>query len=202
MRAPQRTMTRALLIGFAGAAIILLSAGAALLASGNGWSGSAILGWMLVASGLIEMAAGTLRREVSALAIAAGGVTALAGLILTADSAANLVSAAYVVLSWLGARSLTLLALGWRCQGSVRAWTLLSAGVDFLLGFLVLVGISAATLSIALFGPTTAVVGSFAWVIAVSLVASGAYLIGVAVAGTSGERHQPGPPQRVSPGRR
>ena len=49
----------------AGIAIILLSAGAALLPAGKSIS-SDMIGGLLVAAGLIEAVAGTLRREVAA----------------------------------------------------------------------------------------------------------------------------------------
>src|SRR3954453_18168300 len=64
----------------AGIAIILLSAGAALLPAGRSIS-SQLIGALLVAAGLIETVAGSLRTEARRYAMAAGGVTALAGLL-------------------------------------------------------------------------------------------------------------------------
>ena len=72
----------------AGIAIILLSAGAALLPAGKSIS-SDMVGALLIAAGLIEAVAGSLRREVRPFAMAAGAVTALAGLlfVLNPDNA-------------------------------------------------------------------------------------------------------------------
>src|SRR3954471_22616391 len=64
----------------AGIAIMLLSAGAALLPAGKTLS-SDMIGGLLIAAGLIETVAGSLRRQVRAFAMAAGVVTALAGLL-------------------------------------------------------------------------------------------------------------------------
>jgi len=64
----------------AGIAVILLGAGAALLPAGKTIP-SAMIGGLLIAAGLIETVAGSLRRQVRGLAMAAGIVTALAGLL-------------------------------------------------------------------------------------------------------------------------
>ena len=64
----------------AGIAIILLAVGAALLPAGKRIH-SDMIGALLIAAGLIELVAGSLRREARPFAMAAGGVTALAGLL-------------------------------------------------------------------------------------------------------------------------
>ena len=64
----------------AGVAVILLGAGAALLPAGKTIP-SAMIGGLLIAAGLIETVAGTLRREVRPYAMGAGIVTTLAGLL-------------------------------------------------------------------------------------------------------------------------
>src|SRR3954471_15032541 len=68
----------------AGVAIILLSAGAAFLPAGKSIS-SDMVGALLITAGLIELIAGSLRREVRPFAMAAGAVTALAGLLFVTD---------------------------------------------------------------------------------------------------------------------
>ena len=81
--------TRATLIAVAGIAIIALSAGAALLPAVDGIQGSQVLGALLLAGGLVELGAGALRREVRRFALAAGGVTALAGLLVVVNPTAQ-----------------------------------------------------------------------------------------------------------------
>ena len=70
-RAGMTDRARARGIRVAGIAIIILAAGAALLPAGKSIS-SDMIGGLLVASGLIEAVAGSLRREVRLLAMAAG----------------------------------------------------------------------------------------------------------------------------------
>jgi hypothetical protein len=90
------------------------------------------------------------------------------------------VPAVYVIIGWLGVRSLVLAASGLLARRSLRAWTLLSAATDFVLALIVLIGLSAATFAVALFGPTPLVISSFAWVLALSFVVTGTYLLEVA----------------------
>lgn len=174
--------TRALMIGVAGVAIILLSFGAALLPSADGWAGSQVVGALLVSAGLIEVAAGGLRKSGKLFAMLAGTVTVVAGSLLAIEPAATLVRATYVIIGWLGLRSIILGGSGMRVGGTIRAWTLLSAATDLILAATVLTGLSAAALTIALFGPTSAVVASFAWILALSFVVTGSYLVGIASA--------------------
>ncbi|MEO6256667.1 MAG: hypothetical protein ABIO69_07650, partial [Sphingomicrobium sp.] len=67
-------------ISIAGVAMIVLSAGAALLPVEKGISGS-IIGALLLAAGVIELGAGSLRRDTRDLAMLAGCLTILAGLL-------------------------------------------------------------------------------------------------------------------------
>jgi hypothetical protein len=81
---------------------------------------------------------------------------------------------------WLLVRSI-ILAIGSReTRGSVRSWTALSAGMDFLLALLLIAGLSISTIVISLFGPTPELVASFAWVLAASFVVNGLLLLEVA----------------------
>ena len=64
-------------------------------------------------------------------------------------------------------------------EGSVRAWTAISAAVDIALGLLLAAGLSIATIVISLFGPTEPLVASFAWFLAASFVANGLLLLEV-----------------------
>lgn len=171
---------RANLISLAGIAIILLSAGAALLPAANGLRDSVVIGSLLLAAGLIEASAGTLRREVKPFALASGGVTVLAGLILLIKPTNQFFPTVTVVIAWLVIRSLILAVASRRAAASVRTWTSLSAGMDFLLALLLIAGLSVATIVVSIFGPTPPLIASFAWVLAASFIVNGLMLLEVA----------------------
>jgi hypothetical protein len=166
-------------IRVAGIAIILLSAGAALLPAGKTISAD-MIGALLIAAGLIEAVAGALRREVRPFAMAAGGVTALAGLLFVINPETHFFPIVTPVIAWLLLRSLILAIAAGESAGSVRTWTALSAGMDFLLAVLLVAGLSISTLVVSLFGPTEELVASFAWVLAASFVVNGLLLLEVA----------------------
>lgn len=163
----------------AGIAIILLSIGAAFLPAGKTIS-SDMIGALLIAAGLIEMTAGALRRAVRPFAMAAGAVTALAGLLFVVDHETHFFPRVVPIIAWLLVRSLILLAGSREASGSVRTWTALSAGMDFLLAVLLAAGLSISTIVVSLFGPTPELVASFAWVLAASFVVNGLLLLEVA----------------------
>ena len=163
----------------AGFAIILLSAGAALLPAEKGVS-SDVIGALLVAAGLIETVAGSLRREVRTLAMAAGVVTTLAGLLFIINPETQLFPNVTLVIGWLIVRSFILAYACTHLAGSVRTWMGLSAGMDFLLAVLLIAGLSIAAIVVSLFGPTPPLVASFAWVLAASFIVNGMLLLEVA----------------------
>ena len=84
------------------------------------------------------------------------------------------------VIGWLLLRSLILLGALTESGGSVRRWTALSAGMDFLLAVLLITGLSISTIVVSVFGPTRELVASFAWVLAASFVVNGLLLLEVA----------------------
>src|SRR4029079_16686589 len=129
--------TRARGIRVAGIAIILLSAGAALLPGEKGIS-SDIVGALLIAAGLIELVAGSLRRQVRELAMAAGAVTAVAGLLFVTNPETQFFPSVTPVIAWLVIRCVILAIAATRTRGSVRTWMALSAGMDFLLAALLI----------------------------------------------------------------
>ena len=163
----------------AGIAIILLSAGALLLPAGKRIS-SDMIGALLVAAGLIEAVAGSLRREVRTCAVAAGGVTTLAGLIFILNHQSHFFPSVTLLIAWLLIRAIILAAASVESRRSVRTWTALSAGIDFLLAVLLMAGLSITTIVISLFGPTPWLIASFAWFVAVSFVVNGLLLLEVA----------------------
>lgn len=170
---------RARALRVAGIAIILLGIGAALLPAGKTIP-SDMIGGLLIAAGLIEMVAGSLRRSVRSLAMAAGGVTALAGLLFIINPETHFFPTVTPVIAWLLIRSLILAVGSGEAQGSVRMWTALSAGMDFLLAVLLIAGLSISTIVVSVFGPTRELVASFAWVLAASFIVNGLLLLEVA----------------------
>ena len=170
---------RARALRLAGVVIILLSIGAALLPAGKTIS-SDMIGGLLIAAGLTETLAGSLRRESRPFAMAAGVVTALAGLLFVLSPEAHFFPRVFPVVGWLLVRSVILLGALTETSGAVRRWTAISAGMDFLLGVLLLAGLSMSTIVISMFGPTRELVASFAWVLAASFVVNGLMLLEVA----------------------
>jgi hypothetical protein len=153
----------------AGLAIIFLAAGAALMPAGKSIS-SDVIGALLIAAGLIETVAGSLRREVKPYAMAAGIVTALAGLLFLIDPETHFSPAVTLIIGYASTH----------LDGSVRTWMGLSAGMDFLLAVLLIAGLSISALVINIFGPTPQLIASFAWVLAASFVVNGLLLLEVA----------------------
>jgi hypothetical protein len=163
----------------AGIAIVLLGAGAALLPAGKTLS-SDMIGGLLIAAGLIETVAGSLRRQVRSYAMATGIVTALAGLLFIVNPETHFFPTVWPIIGWLLVRSVILAAEAVETQGSVRTWTALSAGMDFLLALLLITGLSISTIVVSVFGPTRELVAAFAWVLAASFVVNGLLLLEVA----------------------
>jgi uncharacterized membrane protein HdeD (DUF308 family) len=163
----------------AGIVIILLGAGAALLPAGKTIP-SDMIGGLLVAAGLIETVAGSLRRQVRSFAMAAGVVTALAGLLFILNPETHFFPTVWPIIGWLVLRAVILGAEAVETRGSVRSWTALSAGMDFLLAMLLMTGLSVSTIVVSVFGPTRELVAAFAWVLAASFVVNGLMLLEVA----------------------
>jgi hypothetical protein len=163
----------------AGIAIILLSAGAALLPAGKHIS-SDMIGGLLIAAGLIEAVAGSLRREVRPFAMAGGGITTLAGVLFVINPETHFFPTVTLVIAWLFIRSLILAVAATELRGSVRTWTGLSAGMDFLLALLLVAGLSITTIVVSIFGPTPPLIASFAWFVAASFIVNGLLLLEIA----------------------
>ncbi|HEY6662737.1 MAG TPA: hypothetical protein VIZ66_07420 [Sphingomicrobium sp.] len=172
-------------IRVAGLAIIALGAGAALLPAADTIS-SDMIGALLIAAGLVETVAGSLRREIKPYAMAAGGVTALAGLLFIINPETHFFPMVTPIIGWLLVRSLILAYASTHLTGSVRTWMGVSAGMDFLLAALLVAGLSIATIVVSVFGPTQEMVASFAWVLAASFVVNGLLLLEVASCERSG----------------
>ena len=170
---------RARWMSIAGVAMIVLGAGAALMPLEKGIP-AAVVGALLLAGGLIEIAAGSLRRDTRDLAMLAGGATVLAGLLFLYDQQSRFFPVVNIVIGWLALRAIILAFKSRRVVGSVRTWTSIAAATDFLLALVLLVGLSLSSVVVLLFGPTPAIVATFAWILALSFVATGLLLLEVA----------------------
>ena len=172
-------VVRARAFRVAGIVIILLGAAAALLPAGKTIS-SDMIGGLLIAAGLIETVAGSLRLGTRQFVMAAGVVTALAGLLFVMNPETHLFPRVWPIIGWLLIRSLVLAAATIETSGTVRLWTAFSSGMDFLLAVLLIAGLSLATLVVTVFGPTRELIASFAWILAASFVVNGLMLLQVA----------------------
>ena len=171
---------RARQIGAAGWFVIALSALAALLPMVGPAHGAVIIGGMLILAGLAEIFAGTLRQETRKLAMLAGAVTAVAGLLFSTDPATKFMPTLIIIMGWLFLRSVILAVASLLEHGSVRLWTGLSAATDFILALFLAVGVAISALVVSLFGATPPLIANFAWVLAVSFIATGSLLLEVA----------------------
>ncbi|MEO5641592.1 MAG: hypothetical protein ABIQ98_07505 [Sphingomicrobium sp.] len=171
---------RARRLAASGWLIIALSAGAAILPFVDPGNGALVIGGMLIAAGLIEVMAATVRHQTRMLALLAGAVTILAGLLFATDNATHFLSTLTIIMGWLFARSLILAASALLESGSARRWTALSAATDFLLSAALAIGLSISALIVTLFGATGDLVTSFAWVLAISFIATGTLLLELA----------------------
>ena len=172
--------TRSWLIYAAGVTIMLLSAGALLLPIADRFAGSAVIGGLLLTAGIVEMLAGSLRDHVKKYAMAAGAVTALAGLMFLINPAVHFSPTVTLIIAWLLIRSLTIIYASRRSGQTVKMWMRISAGMDFFLALLLFAGLSISALIVSIFGPTPPLIASFAWVLAASFVVTGSLLLEVA----------------------
>jgi uncharacterized membrane protein HdeD (DUF308 family) len=171
---------RAKWIAGAGWLILLLSAGSALLPWLERANGEIVIGALLIAAGLIEIFAGTLRHETRKLAMLAGAVTTLAGFLFATEERTGFLSTVAIIAGWLFLRGIILVIAATLERGSVRTWTGLSAAMDLALALILVIGLSIASLVVVLFGATPDLIASFAWVLALSFVVNGMMLLEVA----------------------
>jgi uncharacterized membrane protein HdeD (DUF308 family) len=148
---------------------------------------SDVIGALLIAAGLIETVAGSLRGDVKPYAMAAGAVTTLAGLLFLINPETHFSPTVTLIIGWLILRSLILAYASTHLRGSVRTWMALSAGMDFLLAVVLIAGLSISAIVVSIFGPTPPLVASFAWVLAASFVVNGLLLLEVASCAKEGQ---------------
>ena len=176
----RQRLDRARWIGLAGWIVIVLSVGTASLPLLGPTEGAAVIGGLLILTGFAETLAGTLRKQTRGLAMTAGTITIGAGLLFATEPATNFMSTLIIIAGWLLLRSLVLAIAAVREFGSVRLWTGLSALADFMLAMVMTAGISISPLIVSLFGPTQSLIAHFAWILAISFVATGCMLLEVA----------------------
>jgi hypothetical protein len=85
-----------------------------------------------------------------------------------------------MVILWLVIRTAALAFAGSRSQPPLRGWFRVVAATDFLLAVVLLAGLPIALIVAGLFGPTSEIIATFAWVLAISFVANGAFLVAAA----------------------
>jgi uncharacterized membrane protein HdeD (DUF308 family) len=171
---------RARWIARAGWLILLLSAASALLPLVDRANGEVIIATLLIAAGIVEILAGSLRHETRKLAMLAGALTVLAGLLFATEERTGFLSTLSIIAAWLVLRGIVLGIAATLEHGSVRTWTGLSAAMDLALGVLLVVGLSVAAIVVNLFGATPDLIASFAWFLALSFVVNGLMLLEVA----------------------
>lgn len=164
----------------AGWAILLLSAASALLPMVDRANGEVVIATLLIAAGAIELLAGSLRHETRKLAMLAGALTVVAGLLFATEERTGFLSTLSIIAAWLVLRGIVLGIAASLERGSVRTWTGLSAAMDLALGVLLGVGLSVAAIVVNLFGATPDLIASFAWFLALSFVVNGLMLLEVA----------------------
>lgn len=148
--------------------------------------GGAAIGWLLVAAGLLELAAfGAYRGRGRWVEGAAGTITLIAGLLFLANPTLHFVSASWIVTLWLLLRGLMLLGVAIATRSPLTPLARFAGPCDLLLALALLIGLPLSAIPLVLFGATPEIVGSFAIVLAASFVVTGASLV---VIGRSWER--------------
>ena len=171
---------RKLIIRTAGVLIVLLALGAALLPLERGLPGRLVVGSLLLAAGVIELGAALARRVHKPTAAIAGAATVLAGVRLVFDPNAGFFPVLNLVILWLVVRAAALAFAASRSGYPLRSWFILAGATDFLLAVLLLSGLPIAIVVAGLFGPTSEIIATFAWILAISFVATGALLVAAA----------------------
>lgn len=173
------------IIRIAGFLILLLAVVAALVPAEPKMPGRMVVGSLLLAAGVIELVATAARRIHKPSAAIAGAATVLAGFRLVVDPNAGFFPVLNMVILWLIVRSAALAYAAMRCRPPLQGFFILSGATDFLLAVLLLAGLPIALVVAGLFGQTSEIIETFAWVLAASFVATGVLLIAAAPAEAS-----------------
>ncbi len=171
---------RTRVIRLAGLAMLALAAASALLPMESGGPARLLIGILLVLAGAAEMAAVFARRGHHLPAGLAAAASLLAGLRLVADPNINFLTILNFVILWLVVRSAALLWSSRHSPKPLCTWVYLAAAVDFALAVLLLGGLPVAVLVYGIFGQTSEISATFAWILTASFVAAGWLLIAAA----------------------
>lgn len=169
--------TRMLVSRIAGVALLALGLGAALLPSGPQMSERVAIGGLLAIAGVIELVGVLARRRRHYSVFIAAGATFLAGIRLALDPSANFVTVFNLVILWLVVRTAALFFAARHAPKPGCNWIYMAAAVDFLLALLLLAGLPVTVLVYGLFGQTSEILATFAWIVAASFIATGLLLL-------------------------
>jgi uncharacterized membrane protein HdeD (DUF308 family) len=173
---------RARMTALCGVLIMLLALGALLLPEVAASSGALVIGELLLISGLLEVVAATGRRAARLPTSLAGVVTLAAGAMFLAREETRFLPNITVMTFWLLLRTGLLTWATLQARGSaVRRWTGIAAATDLALSAILILGLPLASIIVALFGTTSDLIASFAWVLALSFLATGAMLLRIAI---------------------
>lgn len=173
---------RARMTALCGGLILLLGLAALLLPEVAASSGALIVGELLLIAGLLELIAATGRRAARLPASLAGIVTMAAGAMFLARDETRFLPNITVITFWLLLRFAALTWATLEASGSaVRRWTGIAAATDLALAAILIVGLPLASIIVALFGTTSDLIASFAWILALSFLASGAMLVQISI---------------------
>ena len=142
-----------------------------------------IVGWLLVAAGVAEMALALARGldRLGTTALGSGLLTAGAGLIFVSNPSAAYLPVVNVVTIWLILRGAWVLAMGWALPNRREsAWLIASGAVDVVLGLVLVAGLPVSILVVTLFGPTPELVAKFSLILAGSFLATGIAQVAIA----------------------
>lgn len=157
--------------------MLVLAAVAALLPIPGQISGRLAIGLLLALAGVIELTAVYARRGHHLSAGIAAATSVIAGLRLALDPNANFFTVFNLVILWLVVRSATLALSARGSKQPLCNWIWINSAVDLLLALLLLVGLPVAVLVYGIFGQTSQLVATFAWILAASFAAAGIRLI-------------------------
>lgn len=162
-----------------GVATLILGFGAAMLPLTMPTSSGATIGWLLLLAGTFEITAGAIRgfEEVRRGRVAAGGVTALAGLLFILNPYLELFPTLYLVIAWLFVRGAILLSVAYRSNRMFTMSVAISGLADMLLAVILIVGMPVAAFVVSMFGPTPELVAHFAWIFAASFIVTAVSLL-------------------------
>ena len=172
--------TRKAIVRLCGVLMIAVGVGAALLPLGAPLPERLVIGGLLTVAGVIDIAAEMARRRSGIAGKIAAGATLVAGLRLVLDPSANFFTIFNLVILWLVVRSGSL-AFSARSETKPFCnWVYMAAAVDFILALLLLMGLPMAVIIYGIFGPTSELIATFAWILSASFIAAAVLLLSVA----------------------